>query len=387
MRLANRIRPNLEALNDRIAPATFTSSSVGGTLVITQVDAAVGGIIISDDPGAGTVTIDDIADANPATVVSTAGLGSLKINLKSTDATPVLYDIASARGGSVALNFNNTAPRLLLLNGGFMIGGNFNVTGGNGGLSILETVAPLMVGGNATFKGGSGSDLLNLTTVGGTSIGGNLKMIKFNGAGTNAGDAVGGNLIFDAAGESSPTVLFLMDSEIGGNLKVVGGTRADNISLGGAVGTTIHGNVNVNFGGQLPADVSIFMQAAAPSSKIGGNVKIAGGNLGTETAGLLGEVDGNVRFNMGSGTNSAGITGLFHGSSVKYTGGAGLDMLMWNPLAGSSSAKLKAILGAGADTVLFGPGVDPSSAIIDFGSGIDSVVGVVDFAVTFLNLP
>jgi hypothetical protein len=78
---------------------------------------------------------------------------------------------------------------------------------------------------------------------------------------------------------------------------------------------------------------------------------------------------------------------LFHGSSVKYTGGSGVDMLVWNPLAGSSSAKLKASLGAGADSVFFGPGVDPSSAFINFGSGIDSVVGTVDFAVTFLNLP
>jgi hypothetical protein len=387
MRPKNRIRPALEALSERLAPATFTSSGSGGTLVINQVDPAVGAIVITDNPGAGTVTIDDIADANPPTVISTAGFGSLRVNLKPTDATPVVYDIVSARSGNVTLNIKNTAARALLLDGGFAIGGNLRVVGGNGGLTVSEFVNPLLVGGNATFTGGSGLDMLNLTTIGGSTIGGNLFVKNFNGVGTNLGDAIGGNVSFNSAGESNPNILILNDTTIGGNLKYIGGSGADGIMLGGTT-TNVGGNVFVNFGTQGAADLSMFMQAVGPTSVIGGNVRVIGGNLGTENVGLMGVVGGNVRLNMGNGTNAFAVTGMFEGSSINYTGGAGTDMLMYNPLAGSSSAKLKAKLGAGADTVFFGPAAeDPSYAYIDFGSGVDTVLGVVDFAVTFVNLP
>ena len=336
MRRSNRKQLFVESLNERITPATFATSVIGGTLVVNQVDAAIGAIVITDNAAAGSVTVDDLADVHAPLVIATGATSNLIVNLKAADATPVLYDITSARAGNTTLNLKNAVPRALILDGGFTIGGNFTVVGGNGGLMVIESGMPLLVGGNATFKGGSGLDLLNLSIVGGTSIGGNLALSKFNSVGTNAGDSIGGWLGFNAAGEANPNFLLLTDTEIGGNLNYVGGTQADMIFLGGTV-TEVNGNVNVKFGGQLPADASIFAQAPGPTSIIGGNVKVVGGNIGTETVMLSGVVGGNVRFNLGSGSNNAAVNGTFLGSKFNYTGGAGVDNVMYSPLIGSAS--------------------------------------------------
>jgi hypothetical protein len=387
MRKTLRTQLSVESCDDRVVPATFSVAHSGGTLIITQTSAAVGAVIVSDNPGAGTVTIDDVGDPFAATVVPTAAYPSLKVNFWSADTTAIDYDIVSARAGNVTLNVNNSAGRILFYDGGFAVGGNLKVVGGNGGLGILEFANPMIVSGNATFQGGSGIDILNLATISGTTIGGNLKLFKFNGLGMNVGDAIAGNLTFNDAGESNTNILSLTDAHVAGNLSYVGGTKADAILLGGTT-TRIDGNFTVNLGSQGPADASIVSQAASATNVIAGNVKVTGGALGVESVTLAGEVDGNVVFNFGGGTNGAAITGKFMGSSLRYNGGAGADFLNYSPVAGSASANLKAIMGAGADVVLFGAGsVPPSYAYLNFGAGVDALIGAIAFPCTILNLP
>jgi hypothetical protein len=387
MRKNLRTKLSLESCDDRVVPATFTTSHVGGTLIINQTSPAVGAIVIFDNPGAGTVIIDDVGDVNPATVVPTAAYPSLKVNFWSADSTLIMYDIVSARTGNVTLNVKNAVPRGLLFDGGFAVGGNLTVVGGNGGLMVLESVNPMIVSGNATFQGGSGMDMLNLATVSGSTIGGNLTLSKFNVFATNVGDGIAGNLNYNDAGESNTGLMILTDTHVAGNLSYIGGTKADVIVLGGTT-THVDGNVTVNFGSQGAADFSVFSQLPSLTNVIAGNVKISGGALGVENVVLSGEVDGNVVFNLGGGTNGAVINGNFMGSSLRYNGGAGADILNYSPLIGSASAKLKAIMGAGADVILFGPGsVPPSSAYLNFGAGADLLIGAIVFPCTILNLP
>jgi hypothetical protein len=387
MRTKKQARLSLEAFDDRIVPATFSASHSGSTLVITQTSPAVGAIFIVDNPAAGTVTVDDILDANPPMVISTAGFANLKVNLTSTDVTPVVYDPLSARGGNLTLNVKNTGARVLDMMGGFTIGGNLMVVGGNGGLTVNEVASPLKVAGNATFIGGFGMDVLNLTGAAGTAIGGSLTTTKFNTVTTGPGDAIGGSFNFNDAGEMNANHVMLNNTAIGGNLNYVGGSRSDVILMIGAV-TKVDGNVSVNFGSQLPADVSGILQLPSPTNIIAGNVKVTAGSLGTDEVLLHGVVGGNITLNLGGTLNIATVDGLFEGASMSYTGSAGVDNLTYAPMAGSNHAKLKAIMGAGNDVITFGPGsVTPSSAYLDFGAGTDKLFGSVLFPATILNLP
>jgi hypothetical protein len=90
---------------------------------------------------------------------------------------------------------------------------------------------------------------------------------------------------------------------------------------------------------------------------------------------------------MGAGANTVVVSAEFHGATLRYVGGAGTDIVSYAPIIGSTSPVLNLRLGAGSDTVGFGPGPDPSFAFVDFGSGADTLVGTIDFAVTILNLP
>jgi hypothetical protein len=387
MRTKNQIRESLESLDDRVVPSTFTTSHVGGTLVITQTSSAVGTVEIVDTYGFGSVFVDDEGDANPPTVVSTLGYANLTVNLMPTDVTPVVYDIMTGRAGNVTLNVNNTSPRPLFFDGGFTVFGNLMVNSGNGGLAVSESVAPLRVHGNAAFHGGSGADTLDLSVGSGTMIGGKLILSKFNTLSTNAGDSIGGDLNFNDSGEGTSNSMFLMDTHVGGNLNYVGGTAGDVISLSGSA-TTVDGNVTVNFRGQSATDASLLSQSFYPTNVIGGNVTVTGDNLGTDFVSLYGVIDGNINFNLEGGTNTAIIGGTIMGSSVRYTGGAESDSLVYTPLIGSSAPSLRAIMGAGGDAIIFGAGsASPSYAYLDFGAGVDALVGSIVFPATILNLP
>jgi len=406
MRPKNRYRPCLEGLEQRNVPASFNSQGFGPNLVLTQVAASVGALTITDD-GAGTITIDDVG-APPPFTMTTSGFSNLTINLLSTDTVPVTYDLTGVRSGNLTLCVNNSLARTLTYDGGFAVGGNLyikagtgaltiaangmmvnnnlTVSGGNGGVTFNETTSPLVVANNATFNGGNALDTLNLG-IAGTTVGGNLILNKFNIATTSTGDTIGGSLMFNDVGEALVNTLTLTDSTIGNDLFYVGGNRGDVINLAGTT-PTVGRNVNVNFGTQFTADTSTLSQAAGATSLIGGSVFVTGGNLGTETVTLAGAVGGSVIANLGGGTNTMIVTGLFSGPSFSYIGGAGVDTITYSPLAGSTRAHFTAFLGASNDSVTFGnPATNPLFAFIDFGAGADTVLGLINFPHTFLNLP
>ena len=380
------VRLSLHPLGDRLAPAAFAAAAAGGTLTVTQTAAAVGAVTILDNPAAGTVTVDDVGDANPAAVFSTVGRPGLAVRLAPTDTTAVTYTIATPRAGGVALRLNNSSPRTLTLLGGAQIGGTLAVAGGDGGLSVSESGAALHVAGNATFAGGSGPDALGLGVTG-TSVGGTLTLTRFNTVSTSAGDTVGGNLVFNAAGEATANVLSLIDTEVVGGLTYTGGPRADSVLLQGTT-ARVDRNVTVALGAQLGAEFSQVLEESGAGNVIGGTVRVTGGQLGTDGVTLNGTVDGAVSIDLGGGTNEVFVSGLFNGPSFGYTGGAGVDTVNYAPLDGSAHARYSARLGAGSDVAGFGsPTANPSFAFIDFGAGADTFGGTLNFSGTFLNLP
>jgi len=381
------VRLSLQPLDDRLTPATFAATTVGGTLTVTQTAAGDGAINIIDNPAAGTVTVDDDADANPAQVFNTTGRPSLSVRLLPADSTAVDYEINSPRAGGVAIRLNNAGPRTLGLGGGAQIGGSLTVTGGNGGLDVEETgMAALHVTGNATFTGGSAADALNLGLAG-TSVGGTLTLTRFNTVITSTGDTVGGNLVFNAAGEATANVLRLIDTEVVGSLTYTGGPRADSVLLNGTT-ARVDRNVTVALGAQLGAEFSQLLEETGPGNIIGGTVRVTGSLLGSDGVTLNGTVNGAVSINLGGGTNAVFVTGIFNGPSFGYIGGDGVDTINYSPLDGSAHARYSARLGAGSDVAFFGsPTANPSFASIDFGAGTDTFTGTLNFSGTFLNLP
>lgn len=380
---AKRLR--IENLEDRVTPVVFNWFGFGNTLILTQTQTSVGALNITDD-GAGTITVDDVGDPPPLTV-TTSGFNNLIINLLGTDTAAVTYDLTGPRSGNVTINVNNGAFRTLNIDGD-VIAGNLTVTGGNGGLFVSEINNPIEVGGNVTFNGGNSADTL-LLPVAGTTVGGHLFLNKFNTVISSADDVVGGNLLFNDFGEGTPNFLSLNDTTVGLDLHYVGGNRSDTIVLSGA--TIIGRNVIVNLGTQIPALLDSSSVVDSATSLIGGNVVVSGGNLGAETVILSGTVAGNVTLNLGGAsgsTNTAILVGTFAGSSFNYFGGVNVDTVVYSPLLGSARARFTAVLGAGNDSVLFGnPATNPASAFIDFGAGADSVLGLINFPFTFLNLP
>jgi hypothetical protein len=367
-------------LEDRLAPATFSAALTAGTLVITQTSAAVLDIQVSDNSALGVVAIDDHGDANLPSYFATAGRPSLAIRLQPADTTAVAYYTDTNRAGSVSLLLANTAARTLNLGGGATIGGSLTVTGGNGGLTVME-LAALHVAKNATFRGGTGLDVLDLSSADATSVGGTLSMVRFNTIRSQS-DSVG-RLTFNAAGDATYNSLHLTGTKVLGSLIYVGGNGGDDIAI--EYGAEVSGQVGVNFGSQLPADMSFFW--LDQNSRIGGRITATGGSSGRDRVDLMGTVDGAVTVNLGGGENELDARGLFNSSMLAYTGGSGVDTLIYTLRDGSTRARFSARLGDGADSVTFGtPTVNPLFAFIDFGAGTDTFSGTVNFSCQFLNL-
>jgi hypothetical protein len=381
----NRVALALQPLEDRLAPATFTAATVTGTLVITQTTAAAGSIVLSDDPVGGTVSVDDTGDFNPQSVFSTVGRPNLTVRFQPGDTGTIFYFFGSDRAGSVSLSVKNAGPRELRMSGAFFgtIGGSLTVTGGDGGLNVTEPGAGLHVGRNATFRGGAGVDVLQLQVGANTSVGGTLSVVRFNEVGTSTGDTIG-RLSFNAAGEATRNVLSLSDTQVVGSLTYVGGTGIDGVDMSGAT-TRVGGNVTVALGTQADGDFSQFTLWSG--STIGGRVQVTGGSVSTETVSLHGVVGGSIAINLGGGTNTVTLDGLFNGPTFAYVGGKGVDSVDYSPMDGSARARFTALLADGADRVNFGiPTANPSFAFIDFGAGADTLTGQVNFNCQFLNL-
>jgi hypothetical protein len=385
MQLKNRARLSLETLESRVNPAAFNFFGVGDTLIITQVGGSTGtSLDISDDPATNTITLNDVTVSTIS--LSTSGFNNLRLNLLSGDSTIINYTQVSNRTGNLDLSVANTLPRTLNLSAVGAIGGNLTVNASTAPLTINEVGGPLVIGGNATFNGGSnGNDVLNLSGVGGTTIGGNLTINRFNNVDLNT-DSIGGNFLYNAFGEGTNNTVDLVGTTVGGFFNYVGGNGTDGIVLGAA--TTVGGSATINFGNSVGGISSFDLLA---TGVIGGSLSVIGSNLGTDDIDLEGFVGGNVLLNLGGGANdvdTVAATTVFGGQSFNYIGGAGVDDVTYAVSAASNRLRVTAQLGAGADFFRFlGNLQAPSFAFIDFGAGVDTVTGVINFPFTFLNLP
>jgi hypothetical protein len=388
------VRLNLVPLEDRLAlSTTFSAIRVGSTLMITQTSSALSNwfeLRIEDNPSVGKVTLKSYEiDGHGVTFVSVLGefeangRPNLAVHLTATDQTDVRYDLLSTRTGNVSLNIRNSLARELYLQGTGTIAGNLTVIGGKSDLIVYENGDGLHVGRNATFYGNAGNDILSLGVIG-THIGGKLTAIGFDAVGTNPGDKLG------AVDFRNPKGLFasgltLDGTTVTGGLTYVGGTKSDTVRIIGGIPTKLDGDVRINFGNQLAAEISLF--ELFDGSEIGGRLFVWGGALGVEQVAVDGTVKGNLSFNMGGGINEVDMTGSFLGSTIQYTGGSGVDDIDYSPHTGSTIARFIARLGDGADKVkLTSLSGEQRFAFIDFGAGTDTFDGTVNYSCQFLNL-
>jgi hypothetical protein len=371
------VRLSVSPLDDRLTPATFAAVRVRDTLVLSQIHPAAGAIRIYDDPAVGVVSL---LDEDNHLVLDQFEIASqnLVVRLAPTAATQVTYDLHSPRAGNVSLGVRNAVARTLVLDGGAQIGGNLTVTAGKGGLTVREEVG-LHVTGQSTFRGGAGYDILNLGGAGTTL--GSLTTLGFNSVGTSPGDAIG-PVVFRDPGGKFGDVLYLSDTTVTGGLTYVGGTRSDSVYFDG-LGMQLNGDVSISFGPQIAGDFSEVLQQGG---SIDGRVRVTGSRAGEDRVTLWWTVTGDVVVNLGGGTNTLNAFGDFHGAALQYTGGSGVDTIVYDLIG--AAGPLTARLGGGADTVRFDTlTFFPSSAFIDFGAGTDTYDGPRFPVYQFLHLP
>lgn len=280
---------------------------------------------------------------NNAFIVSTNGtviLGVVKdlsIDMLDLSGDDLNVELDSELLGNLVIDLG-IGTRTLNLNGiNNSISGDLDIQAGSFGQTVNAAVnAGLTVGGAATIDLGLGLDDMSVNG-NGASFANQLDLTNVNAFNNNASVSVGGNLNINVAAESQVTEI--IDSAI---LDVVG---------------------DLNYTGSSVSD-SLILNA---NSSIGGNIDV----------------------NAGNGTNDANLLGVLGGTSVKYTGGTGVDSVTFGTTGtpASVNAKLKSnndIFTLNANAV-----ISPDSLRVDFGGGDDrftSEYGQFDFNARLLNL-
>jgi hypothetical protein len=353
---ARRIRPSLEALEGRLAPASnVTASVVGGNLTITD-NAATSSLTLSQ-PAANEVTI-------------TPGAG-ITINGKSGPVT-----LSGVSGGlNVNLGTGNDTLTFDLSHHNFNIG-FVSITGTTGSKTILTNDA-----NTTNFLNVAGSYSENLGTAFGFT-----QLHQFN---------VGESMTFDHDNGTSLVFLGVDSANMGKMFNHVGGNlTAQNVTKTGAVGTgvDVYALEETNVGGDITAKMGTgdstgfagWTTVGSLSSKsvnVGGNVDILGksgflvfgdvANDGEEVANA--HIAGNVIMDLGSGV---GNTALF-GNSAEPSATSANNVVIMGSGAHDSVAVLPAIIHGDLAVALVGGGAGSIS--------VDDVAVTGDTALTALG--
>ncbi len=161
---------------------------------------------------------------------------------------------------------------------------------------------------------------------------------------------------------------------VGSTFTYTGGDGRDEVRLNNAIGTSIVGNTTIDLGGYTGAG-SQFARLNSASTSIGGTLRVnSTGASGTDVfighAGL--NIGANVLVDLGGGTNNADMLGNTGGMLARYTGGAGVDTVVYG-LTGNP-VTLIVVLGQGNDSFTLQAGVNIASLDIDFGDNADTFV-------------
>ncbi len=192
------------------------------------------------------------------------------------------------------------------------------------------------------------------------------------------------NAFIDTSGENENS-LFANNGMmfVGNRFSYIGGDGSDELRLNGAGGTTITREALIDLGDSTAGgDQFVYLNDA--NTSFGRSLTIISTNsLGDDV--LLTDMGtgfgGNLDIDLGDGTNKATIVGVFGGTTVHYTGGAGEDTVVYG-LTGMPVI-LTVDLGAGDDSFELRAGSSIASPLtIDFGPGADTFVnnyGAFDF--------
>jgi hypothetical protein len=341
------------------AAASFTVSVSGKTTLVTQHDADT---LILTRAGTGEL----VASSGPSLEVYPA-TDNLIVRGTTDATTPssLFIVLDSPLPGSLALDLPGRS-NVTVRGAAASIGGALRVKGGNGD-QIVRLGAdgePTTVAKAVNVDLGGGNDTLAFPVP--STVKGALTV-----RGVNTFDAgvlrVDRTFSFDSSRENLEVRLDVDVLDVGKSFKVKSGPGRESVRIvhGGTVGRHVTLDLGTGSG-----------SAHLGFDRIGGNVKASFGSgaddshfLGFPGSGLV--VKGSVAMTMLGRFNNLQFYGRCDGSSIRYTGGAGMDFV--NLYLVAPRAKATFLLGAGDDDLNIGggPEVVLGRLTVDFGDGND----------------
>jgi hypothetical protein len=417
MKPANRSRPWLETLEDRVVPAVSATVLPGGLLYVvdTVAPSSVGPIRIIQTANNTFNVFDGATQINGAPLVATnvrialsSASDDLRIDLNGKIFNGSVVAFLGAGVNTATVYGNEFGAGQGTINGFLQIYGGLdidtvNLDGSNvGGLKV----------GMATTVNLDGNVVDFLNTTGSVSLNGGLATYYVNWINLNSGTAIGqsaflyggsgGNTVNLAAGASvaknfSFAGYFSVSN--GGNSVTVDGTVGQDLIFNSSVNNIIGHSLTLN--GSVARDLLFYGGSQGdtldvnPGATVGRNL-VAYTGAGDDTVTLDGTVGtavatGAVYLFLGAGNDTATLNSTI-GFGVAATqvlfidAGAGNDAVTLGASA-SIQGKALVLLGSGADAFTRTPGaVLLGVFLLDGGAGVDAFFGS-PVGITSLNIP
>jgi hypothetical protein len=425
-------RPQLETLEDRLAPAgNVTSSFTGGSLTLTG-DALANAITLrAAGPGVitvaanGTTTLDGHSGTETFTLT-----GSMTIALGAGNDS-ITFDLGGGPltvPGSLSITYGSSTGDKTTgtINGdtgnAFTVGQNLAISYGAG--AVITVLDNLQVGsnsvpksGNVTISHGPGNSFtaIDSQAASGTfaNILGSLSVTNTSGVADNLllDTNVGGNVTFkngragagNAAGSTTiNNEVNTTPARIGGNV-AISNVNGNSDSVTGDVvgGVSVGGNVTLKLGtGKFNAFVGATTGAFAPTAV--GSLSITGtGNDLVSLFNVLGQgltVNGSLSVLLsGTGSDSLDLTSIVVGKNTTLTTGSGNASVTLNDAFAPGNSEyhgsFSLTTGAGNDSVAINSSGGAGSVLFDgpvtalLGAGNDTLSLATTGGVTFNAAP
>ena len=203
--------------------------------------------------------------------------------------------------------------------------------------------------------------------------------------------SVARHAVIDTQGESENTV-FANNSSffVNGQFTYRGGNGRDELSLNGADLNRFNLTVDIDLGDNINGGDQFALMNGA-NTLVGLSLDVLSSNSGSQdifelsTDATLGT---SVSVDLGHGPNDAIIVGSINGNQVDYTGGSGVDNVIFGTTG--TPVFLTVNLGSGNDNFTLLANADINDNLfIDFGGGTDifnNLKGTFDFSAMLLNL-
>ena len=364
MKTMLRVRPRLEVLEDRCAPAVNILFD-GSNLTITGDPGTT--LLITQNPADVTVT-DDFGAYGPYAVT-----GNITAALTNTVAArSITYALgANAANGNVSISTGTVlGGNTVTVTGAGSIAGDFRVTGGNGSETVI--IQEASIAGSVVLNLYGAYDAALVGTVTPVTIDGNLIGTGVNEFELFDNSSVGGHVILNSAGEIAAATNYFFDGGLGTESKVGGSVFISTGAVTGAGLFVFQGQIAGNLVASLNVAPTSNTITVDSSAQIFGNVTIKGYNSSDNVTFAAGStVLGRIFVYGGNGIDTLTLNGTVLGRSIIFSGGNGRDTLQVGATASMGSARLFGYLGNGIDTYRADVAATLFSAYIDYGPGVD----------------